>query len=918
MTDNRIVCHIDMDAFYCQVECALFPQLKGLPCVVCQYNPSPGFLVENLLPDNPNRINYSGSTFNTIIAVSYEARAKGVRRLGGQSGQQAKKICPELNLIHVPTQYHKVNLEIYRTAGARVVNVLKDYLKHASDISNASINDSNSNSNSIHGNNSGNGTERERERESPILLEKASIDEVYIDITKECEKRFELLILKSKNSNLSRYHYIQILLKDMSKCTSLAGSDKEEAKMSASDIRRGHSKQGSANVNISSTLLNSSNDNENNDDNENGNTSSWFFRPWHEWTDTDILLVIGANIAKELRNEVYKKLGFTCSAGIAHNKLLSKVASAMHKPNKQTIVPNKLVKSLLNDMPLNRVQGFGGILGENIKEKLNIRTLGQLRAISINILEKYFDRDEAEKILLRAEGADNDPVQSRSQVKSIASSKNFRKEKAFPNSELIVINNDKSNNSNDNAIGSTSTSHGSSSNGNGNGNSNGSASGSATNLERWLYELNSDLADRMEADEHLNSRKPRLLVCGMSFLIQKKKGDEYISSSGISRSIPYPSLTTTTSSSVDQVQGQVQKQKQNADAKLLTEIGLNLLRKAALECPKLNKNQCYDWKISSLSVTGTNFNDIQTGESSISNYFKPGVSASSTGIGIGIGIGIGTGVAGVSAGMTLPASASLTYTHKVDPSGSGRSPISISSMLRKMSPVKSLSKSNSPVKSSELNNDRDSNANANANANANTNTNTNTNANTNANANANASLEEMLFSKGVDVEWYHSMPSDIQQEIQREHLNRNNHSSSITTSFLGTKRTLTGKSTNSNNNNNGQSSLNSAFKRQKRKSYTDSDADIDTTTSTSTSASADTDAHNELDSHIEIHNYKNNVRNANTNTNTYSSSSSSSNNSNSNINTDESGGLTMAEKMTNKRKIEMKSRGVLRLFGNGK
>ncbi len=30
--------------------------------------------------------------------------------------------------------------------------------------------------------------------------------------------------------------------------------------------------------------------------------------------------------------------GFTCSAGIAHNKLLAKLGSAMHKPNQQTVV----------------------------------------------------------------------------------------------------------------------------------------------------------------------------------------------------------------------------------------------------------------------------------------------------------------------------------------------------------------------------------------------------------------------------------------------------------------------------------------------------------------------------------------------------------------------------------------------------
>lgn len=39
--------------------------------------------------------------------------------------------------------------------------------------------------------------------------------------------------------------------------------------------------------------------------------------------------------------------GLTSSAGVAGNKLLAKVGSAMHKPNKQTIVPPRAVAALV-------------------------------------------------------------------------------------------------------------------------------------------------------------------------------------------------------------------------------------------------------------------------------------------------------------------------------------------------------------------------------------------------------------------------------------------------------------------------------------------------------------------------------------------------------------------------------------------
>ncbi len=39
--------------------------------------------------------------------------------------------------------------------------------------------------------------------------------------------------------------------------------------------------------------------------------------------------------------------GFTCSAGIAGNKLLAKIASAMNKPNQQTLVPGRYFAALV-------------------------------------------------------------------------------------------------------------------------------------------------------------------------------------------------------------------------------------------------------------------------------------------------------------------------------------------------------------------------------------------------------------------------------------------------------------------------------------------------------------------------------------------------------------------------------------------
>jgi DNA polymerase eta len=51
----------------------------------------------------------------------------------------------------------------------------------------------------------------------------------------------------------------------------------------------------------------------------------------HEDTWEDWALFVGAEIMAGLRAEVYKRLHYTCSAGIAHNKAISKVISTSRR-----------------------------------------------------------------------------------------------------------------------------------------------------------------------------------------------------------------------------------------------------------------------------------------------------------------------------------------------------------------------------------------------------------------------------------------------------------------------------------------------------------------------------------------------------------------------------------------------------------
>jgi DNA polymerase eta len=49
----------------------------------------------------------------------------------------------------------------------------------------------------------------------------------------------------------------------------------------------------------------------------------------------DVIMFIASEMIRDIRMEVEEKLGYTCSAGIATNKMLAKLAAGWKKPNQQ-------------------------------------------------------------------------------------------------------------------------------------------------------------------------------------------------------------------------------------------------------------------------------------------------------------------------------------------------------------------------------------------------------------------------------------------------------------------------------------------------------------------------------------------------------------------------------------------------------
>lgn len=143
-----------------------------------------------------------------------------------------------------------------------------------------------------------------------------------------------------------------------------------------------------------------------------------------DWDDVAIL--IGSEIVRKVRSEVRQKLGYTCSAGVANNKLLSKLGSAYKKPNKQTVVRNRAVSAFMSGFKVTKLRNLGGKLGEQIVSTFNTENVTELLEVPLTTMKAKLGHDTGFWIFNTIRGIDTSEVNSRTQIKSMLSAKSFR------------------------------------------------------------------------------------------------------------------------------------------------------------------------------------------------------------------------------------------------------------------------------------------------------------------------------------------------------------------------------------------------------------------------------------------------------------------------------------------------------------
>lgn len=128
-------------------------------------------------------------------------------------------------------------------------------------------------------------------------------------------------------------------------------------------------------------------------------------------------------IGRLLKQEIVRRTGLNASVGMAHNKLLAKLASELSKPDGFLRIRPEQVHAVLDPLPVGRLWTVGKVAEANL-HRLGIRTVGELRFAEPRRLQQACGNQAAHWQQL-ARGEDNRPVQPDAEEKSISAETTF-------------------------------------------------------------------------------------------------------------------------------------------------------------------------------------------------------------------------------------------------------------------------------------------------------------------------------------------------------------------------------------------------------------------------------------------------------------------------------------------------------------
>ncbi|KAF2858950.1 DNA/RNA polymerase [Piedraia hortae CBS 480.64] len=140
----------------------------------------------------------------------------------------------------------------------------------------------------------------------------------------------------------------------------------------------------------------------------------------------DVCLLTASEIVRDMRARICSELHYTCSAGIARNKMLAKLGSAYRKPNGQTVIRNRAIQRFLNGYNFTKMRHLGGKLGDNIANTFGTEKVSEMLCVSMDSLKEACGEEVGVWVHGMLRGRDTSEVTPRTEIKSMLSAKSFR------------------------------------------------------------------------------------------------------------------------------------------------------------------------------------------------------------------------------------------------------------------------------------------------------------------------------------------------------------------------------------------------------------------------------------------------------------------------------------------------------------
>ena len=140
----------------------------------------------------------------------------------------------------------------------------------------------------------------------------------------------------------------------------------------------------------------------------------------------DVALLVASEIVRDLRAAIRALLGYTCSAGVARNKMLAKLGSGHRKPSQQTVVRSRAIRPFLAGFKVTKIRSLGGKLGDQVVATWGSESIDELLRVPLDQMKLKLGDDTGAWLWQTIRGEDHSEVNSRTQIQSMLSAKSFR------------------------------------------------------------------------------------------------------------------------------------------------------------------------------------------------------------------------------------------------------------------------------------------------------------------------------------------------------------------------------------------------------------------------------------------------------------------------------------------------------------